>query len=291
MKYQGKVYRPPNEFDSLIIQATMGCPHNKCIFCNMYSDRRFKIRPLEEIMKDLEEGKHQSKKEVESIFFADGNTILMKTKDLLRILKFCKELFPKLKRVTMYGSAQFINLKSLDELIELKRAGLTRIHCGMESGDNKVLKLMNKGFTRDEMAKAGNMVKRANIELSLYYIVGLGGRDLSEDHAINSGDLISRINPNFIRLRTLIPFGNTPLYKLYKEGDFKILNAHEAIKETKLFVKSLNRINSCFLSDHVSNHFNINGKFPEDKENIIEQLDCLLYLDKSNFRSPTSGVL
>ncbi len=291
IKYEGTVYRPPSEFDSLIIQATIGCPHNKCSFCNMYSERKFRIRSLEAIMKDLEIGKAQHGKDVESIFFGDGNTILIKTKDLLKLLDYCKEIFPKLKRVTMYGSAQYINLKSLDELIKLNKAGLSRIHCGMESGDNDVLKLMNKGFTRDEMSRAGNLIKKSNIELSLYYIVGLGGTDLSKNHAINSAKLINEINPDFIRLRTLIPFKNTPLYKLYLENNFKVLNAHEALKETKLFVKTLNNINSYFLSDHVSNHCNVNGKLQEDKEEILEQLDYALSLDKSSFRAPTLGIL
>ena len=257
----------------------------------MYSEINFRIRSLEDIIKDLEVGKDQHGKDVESIFFGDGNTILMKTKDLLKLLDYCKELFPKLKRVTMYGSAQYINLKSLDELIKLNKAGLSRIHCGMESGDNNVLKLINKGFTRREMSKAGNLIKEANIELSLYYIVGLGGTDLSENHAINSATLINEINPDFIRLRTLMPFKNTPLYKLYIENNFKILNAHEALKETKLFVKTLDNINSHFLSDHISNYCNVGGKLPEDKEEIIKQLDYALSLDCSSFRSPTLGIL
>ena len=257
----------------------------------MYSDKQFRIRPLKEIMKDLEKGKSQSEKEVENIFFADGNTILMKTKDLLELLDYCRELFPKLKRVTMYGSAQFINLKDLDELTRLKKAGLTRIHSGMESGDNDVLKLMNKGFTREEMLKAGKLIKKANIELSLYYIVGLGGKNLSEQHVLNSAKLINEINPEFIRLRTLIPFEDTPLYDLYKNNKFKLLNPHEAIKETKLFVKTLDNIDSYFLSDHVANYYKVNGKLPEDKEEIIEELDKALSLDKSSFRSPISGIL
>jgi radical SAM superfamily enzyme YgiQ (UPF0313 family) len=291
IRYEGTIYRPPSEFDSLIIQATIGCPHNKCKFCNMYKDKRFRIRPLKDIMEDLETGKTQYGKGVENIFFGDGNTILMKTEDLLKLLRYCNELFPKLKKITMYGSAQYINLKNLDELIRLKKAGLSRIHCGMESGDDDVLKFVSKGYTREEMLKAGRLIKRADIELSLYYIVGLGGAGLSENHAINSGTLINKINPDFIRLRTLLLFKDAPLYELYKENKFQLLNAHEALEETKLLVKTLDNINSLFLSDHISNYYKVNGKFPEDKERILEELDYALSLDKSNFRSPTSGTL
>lgn len=291
MRYEGTIYRPPSEFDSLIIQATIGCPHNKCSFCNMYKERKFRIRPLEDIIKDLELGREHYGENVEKIFFSDGNTILMKTNDLLRLLNYCNKLFPNLKRITMYGSAQYINLKTLDEFVKLKKAGLSRIHCGMESGDDDVLRLMNKGFSSEEMLKAGTLIKKVNIELSLYYIVGLGGTDLSKKHAVNSSKLINKINPDFIRLRTLIPFENTPLYKLFVENKFKVLNPHEALEETKLFVENLDNITSYFLSDHISNYCNVNGKFPEDKDKILNKLDKALSLDISSFRSPTSGVL
>ena len=291
MRYQGTIYRPPSEFDSLIIQATIGCPHNRCSFCNMYSDRKFRIRPLKDIIEDLELARAKLGKDVKKIFFGDGNTILMKTEDLLEILHHSNKLFPNLKRITMYGSAQYINLKTLDEFIKLREAGLSRIHCGMESGDNDVLKLMNKGFTKEDMLKAGTLIKKANIDLSLYYIVGLGGTDLSKKHAINSSKLINQINPDFIRLRTLIPLKNTHLYELYIENKFEILNAHDALKETKLFVENLDDVTSYFLSDHVLNHCNVNGKLPEDKDKILQELDYRLSLDLSNFRSPEIGGL
>lgn len=291
MRYQGTIYRPPSEFDSLIIQATIGCPHNRCSFCNMYSDRKFRIRPVKEIIEDLELARAKLGKDVKKIFFGDGNTILMKTEDLLKLLHHSSKLFPNLKRITMYGSAQYINLKALDEFVKLREAGLSRIHCGMESGDNDVLKLMNKGFTNEDMLKAGTLIKKANIDLSLYYIVGLGGTDLSKKHAINSSKLINQINPDFIRLRTLIPFKNTPLYELYRENKFQLLNGHDALKETKLFVENLEDVTSCFLSDHVLNHCNINGKLPEDKDKILKEIDNRLSLDLSNFRSPEIGTL
>ena len=291
MRYEGRIYRPPSEFDSLIIQATIGCPHNRCSFCNMYSDRKFRIRSVEDIIEDLESAKEKYGQSIEKIFFSDGNTILMKTNDLLKILHHSNKLFPFLRQVTMYGSAQFINLKSPGELSKLKQAGLSRIHCGMESGDDDVLKLMNKGFTRQEMSKAGNLIKDTGIELSLYYIVALGGVDLSHNHAVNSATLINEINPDFIRLRTLIPFRDTPISQMYKEGVFELLNAHQAIRETKLFIEKLDNIDSHLLSDHVSNYCNISGIFPDDKDAMFRDLDFCLSLDISSFRAPDSGNL
>lgn len=291
MRYEGRIYRPPSEFDSLIIQATIGCPHNRCSFCNMYSDRKFRIRSIEDIIEDLNSAKETYGNSVEKIFFSDGNTILMKTNDLLKILHHSNKIFPFLRQVTMYGSAQFINLKTLDELSKLRQAGLSRIHCGMESGDDNVLKLMNKGFTRQEMSRAGNLIKDASIELSLYYIVALGGVDLSHNHAVNSATLINEINPDFIRLRTLIPFRDTPVSQMYKEGSFKLLNAHESIRETKLFIEKLDNIDSHLLSDHVSNYCNISGVFPDDKDLMFKDLDFCLSLDISSFRAADSGSL
>lgn len=291
IKYEGTIYRPPSEFDSLIIQATIGCPHNKCNFCTMYRDRKFQIKKLDEIKKDLDYAKSKYGSSVEKIFFSDGNTILMKTEDLLDLLNYSNQLFPSLKRITMYGSAQYINLKTSDEIKQLKEAGLTRIHSGMESGDDEVLKLINKGFNSKEMIKAGQLVKKAGIELSLYYIVGIGGKNYSEKHAINSAKVINEINPDFIRLRTFIPFKGTVLHDMYKNNEFELLNAHEAIRETKLLVHGLKGIKICLLSDHISNHWKVKGKVPHEKENILKELDYALSLDISNFRSPEKGTL
>ncbi|KDR96310.1 Radical SAM superfamily protein [Peptoclostridium litorale DSM 5388] len=291
MKYEGVVYRPPSEFDSLIVQATIGCPHNRCIFCNMYSDRNFRIRPVSEIKEDLEEAMSEFGDCVKKIFFADGNTILMKTDELLDILRFCRDSFPNLKSVTMYGSAQYILLKSQDELNALKSAGLSRIHSGMESGDDEVLRLIDKGYTAEQMARAGRMVKSAGIELSVYFLCGVGGKKLSRQHALNSAKIINLINPDFIRLRTLMPFEGTRIYDMYKSGEFELLSPHEALFETRLLVEHLNVQGSQFLSDHVSNYENIKGVLPGDREKMLDDIDEALELDPSEFRSPEKGVL
>lgn len=151
MRYKGTVYRPPSEGNSLIIQATIGCPHNQCSFCNMYKDAQFRIRSVDEIKKDLEMAKEYYGDLIETVFFADGNTILMKTKDLIEIFEYTRALFSKVHRITIYGSAKYILLKSVDELRQLRAAGLKRLHSGMESGDDAVLNLLNKGATADEV--------------------------------------------------------------------------------------------------------------------------------------------
>lgn len=155
MRYEGTIYRPPSEAGSLLIQATIGCPHNKCTFCKMYKDIKFKIRPVQDIKEDLLAARNYYGEFVESLFFPDGNTILMKTDQLVEIFEYASELFPHLSRITVYGSARFVNRKSLDDLKRLYQAGLRRVHTGMESGDDITLARISKGTTSQEIIAAG----------------------------------------------------------------------------------------------------------------------------------------
>ncbi|SFM12416.1 radical SAM protein [Pelosinus propionicus] len=234
MRYEGVVYRPPSEAGSLLIQATIGCPHNQCTFCGMYKEKEFRIRSIAEIKEDLNQAKKVYSNTVETLFFPDGNTILMKTSDLVEIIHYAKETFPGLQRITMYGSSKYILRKSDEELLLLQNSGLTRIHSGMESGDDIVLKQICKGASAKETILAGRKVKKAGIELSEYVMLGIGGRERSRDHARNSAKALNQINPDFIRLRTFIPMSGTQLYEEYLQGTFRLLNAHDALQETRL---------------------------------------------------------
>jgi len=286
MRYEGMVYRPPSEANSVIIQATVGCPYNQCAFCCMYRESKFKIRPVNEIKEDLVMARDHCGDGVQSVFFADGNTIVMKTKELVEIFAYAREVFPHLKRITVYGSARFIVKKTVDELRSLREAGLKRIHSGMESGDDEVLALINKGTDQAGIIRAGLMVKEAGIELSEYMIVGAGGKALSRQHAINSALALNEINPDFIRLRTFMPAKGTKMHALYKSGQFTILSPHEALTEIKLFVEHLEGIGSMFLSDHISNYWDVHGKLPEEKSKMLREIDYALTLPLKSFRDP-----
>ncbi|EEG79053.1 radical SAM protein [Dethiobacter alkaliphilus] len=286
MRYEGMVYRPPSEAGSLIIQATVGCPHNRCTFCSMYRQSRFRLRSVDEIKEDLAMARDYYGDSVRTIFLADGNTIVMKTDHLVEILRCIRQLFPAVERITSYGSARFITKKKPADWVALREAGLSRIHSGMESGDDEVLRLQNKGVDAQGIVRAGQMIKDAGIELSEYIIVGAGGKTLSEQHAQNSARVLNRINPDFIRLRTLMPAQGTPLYDMFKKGDFKLLSPHEALAETRLFIEHLEGISSTLYSDHISNYWNVSGKFPGDKEAMLKQIDHALSLDEKQFRDP-----
>jgi radical SAM superfamily enzyme YgiQ (UPF0313 family) len=252
----------------------------------MYRESRFKIRPVKDIKEDLDMARDYYGNQVRSVFFADGNTIVMKTKELVEIFTYAQEVFPGLERITVYGSARFILKKSVAELRLLRDAGLQRIHSGMESGDNEVLSLINKGTDREGIIRAGLMIKEAAIELSEYIIVGVGGKSLTRQHAINSATALNEINPDFIRLRTFMPSKGTQMHAMYKNGEFSILSPHEALLETKLFVDNLQKIDSLLYSDHVSNYCDVHGRLPHDKEKMLQQIDYALTLPEASFRNP-----
>jgi radical SAM superfamily enzyme YgiQ (UPF0313 family) len=283
MRYEGVVYRPPSEANSMIIQVTLGCPHNRCSFCGMYRSKRYRVRPLEEVLEDLAEAREVYGEGVTSFFFADGNTIAVRTDYLEKVFRETMILFPKCERITLYGSAKFINRKSVEDLRRLKEAGLSRIHSGLESGDGETLLRINKGITPEEAAAAGTKVMEAGISLSEYILVGIAGKERSREHARGSADVLNKINPDFIRLRTYVPLLDTPLGNEYQEGTFSLLGPHDAIRETLLLIENL-EVDSLLLSDHISNYCNVQGKLPGDKPKMMEILKRALQCPEDSFR-------
>jgi len=290
VRYEGMIYRPPSESNSLLIQSTIGCPHNRCTFCAMYKDIQFRIRPVKEIKEDLTAAKKAYGDRVKTIFLPDGNSIIMKTEELVDIFSYAYEVFPQLTRITLYGSARFINIKSEKELVRLKNAGLGRIHSGMETGNDYLLTKIQKGATAQEIIAAGQKILNAGIELSEYVLIGIGGREHSTAHALSSAAVLNAIHPHFIRLRTYIPMPGTQLFTEYKQGAFHLLQPHEALTETKLFISNLTA-NSFLASDHYSNYAYVNGQIPRDKPVMLDMIDKLLSIPEDHFRPPAIGNL
>ena len=290
MRYEGTVYRPPSEANSLILQITLGCPHNGCAFCDMYRDRRFRVRPLAEVLEDLETAHRTYGTNVRSIFLADGNSIILSNAKLLPILARATELFPDLERITSYGSAKFLIRKSQDDLAALCRAGLTRIHSGMESGDPVTLEAINKGATVQQMIEAGQRVKAAGMELSEYIMVGVAGAEHALEHGAASGRALSQIEPDFVRLRTYVPREGTPHYEAWRAGAYRLVTAKEALHETRALVENLTG-RTTLLSDHISNFYNISGRLPDDRQAMLDEIDYALTLPDSAFRPPTETLI
>ncbi len=282
MKYEEPVFRPPSEANSLLIQATIGCPHNRCTFCSMYKKKKFNIRSLAELIEELEEARTLYGNQVRTIFFPDGNTIVMKTNDLVTLFEAARDKFPHLERITVYGSSKFINRKSSEEWERLAAAGLNRVHSGLESGDDIVLKHINKGVTAEEAISAGKKVKQAGVELSEYVLVGIGGLKHWQQHAVNTARVLNEINPDFIRLRTYTPIPGTILYDEYSKGEFELPGPLEALREVRMLVENLT-CDSMLLSDHISNYWNVQGRPSADKAALLAELDYALSLPESKF--------
>lgn len=284
MRYEGPIYRPPSEAGSLLIQATVGCPHNKCTFCMVYKKGPlYRVRPVKEICEDIDEALELYGDTVKSLFFPAGNTIAMPTAQLAAICRYSSKKFRNLQRITVYGSSRYIAQKGLAELITLRKAGLSRIHVGLESGDDQVLKRVKKGTNAAEQIKAGRLVKEAGIELSEYVILGLGGAGSSQSHAVKTAEALNAIEPDFVRLRTLVPKINTLLLHEIKKGRFQLLSAHQVLRQTQLLLENL-QCQTNLASDHYTNYLDLCGKLPEDKHRLFGEIDRALERAPSSFR-------
>lgn len=272
MRYEGMIYRPPSEAYSLIVQVTIGCSQNRCIFCNMFKEKRFRIRKVEEVLEDLKDARDRYQY-VEKIFLADGDALICKMPDLERILNFIQDNFKECKQVTLYGSPRSILMKKQEELNRLKELGISMIYMGLESGNDEVLTYMKKGVTSKEMIEAANKVKNADIRLSVTAISGLGGRRLWREHARDTGLVLSQMKPDYIGLLTLMIEKDLPLYQKIQEGDFELLNPYDILVETKEMLKYIDCPDCIFRSNHASNYVNLRGTLNQDKEAMIQMLD------------------
>ena len=284
MRYDGPIYRPPSEADSLLVQATVGCPHNLCTFCMVYKGGvKFKVRPVAEIKADLDEAAGNYGSLARTLFFPAGNTIAMPAAALAEICRYSYALFPRLQRITVYGSSQYIRRQGPDRLENLAQAGLGRIHVGVESGDDVILTRIRKGAASQDHIAAGQMARAAGIEINAYVILGIGGQDRTASHARETARVINEMQPEVVRLRTFVPKVNTPLLAEVQAGRFKMLSPHQVLTETMAL---LERITTPTLvtSDHYTNYLEVAGHLPEDRETMLEALRQALQRDESTFR-------
>ncbi|QEK12477.1 B12-binding domain-containing radical SAM protein [Crassaminicella thermophila] len=275
MRYEGSVFRPPSEAYSLIIQATIGCSHNKCTFCSMYKDKKFRIRDIKEIEEDLEMARNYYS-HVKRIFLADGNALVLKTENLEKILLKIKELFPECERVGIYSAPKDILRKSVEELKHLKKLGLGIAYLGVESGSDEILEHIQKGVTSEEIIQAGKRIVSSGINLSVTLISGLGGKEKWLKHAKESARIINEINPHYLGLLTLLIQPGTKIYDEVKNGEFKLLTPKEVVLETKELIENLNVENCIFRSNHASNYVALAGTLPNDKKHLLKQLSSML---------------
>jgi len=212
---------------------------------------------------------------VKTAFIGDSDSLIMKTPDLQEVVEFMHQTFPTLERITSYARAKTVLRKTPEELAQLRQAGLTRLHLGLETGDDELLEFIDKGATAEEMIDAGKRVREAGMSLSEYVILGMGGQDKWEQHARGTARVLNAIDPDFIRVRTLIVFPGTPIQDSIERGEFRQISVEGVLREERLLIELL-EVNSEFVSDHVSNYLPINGKLPQAKPEMLEQIDAVL---------------
>ena len=272
MRYVGSVYRPPSEARSLIVQVTYGCSHNTCAFCSMYKEKRFAVRPLDEVLEDFHAARRLYPR-VERVFLADGDALVRRAAELETILKTVRELFPECTRVTCYASPDSIRIRTEEELRALRAAGLTMVYMGLESGCDAVLEKMRKGHDAAFIVEMGRKVRRCGIALSVTAITGLGGPELLERHAADTAAAFSAMNPEYIGMLTLMVEPGTPLYDWVRDGAFRLLTPAEDLRETRLLVEGLDSPGSVFRMNHASNYLALRGTLNRDRDAMLAQLD------------------
>ena len=276
IKYVGDVYRPPSEAYSLIVQATIGCTHNKCSFCKMFKEKRFQTRPTEDIIADFAWARKRYRS-VPRIFLADANALCLKTDKLMPILTYIEETFPECERVTIYGRASDVLRKTEDELRQLREHGLTMVYIGAESGSDKVLEMCRKGETRQQLIDAVKRIEKVGIKASVTFISGLAGKDGWEDHAIQTGTMITEMNASYVSLLTLLVDPQAPMYEDIQSGRLKLLTPQEVLAETHLMLENANPEKTCiFRSNHASNYLSLKGDLPQDRDRFLAQIEAAM---------------
>jgi radical SAM superfamily enzyme YgiQ (UPF0313 family) len=300
MRYYGNVVRPPSEAWSYILQITYGCSHNKCTFCSTYLDKPFRVRPVKEVLEDIEMAR-STIPHTRRVFLADGNALVLSTRQLVPILDALDKAFPNLERVSIYANAQDILRKSEEELATLYRKKLGMIYMGLESGDEGILRRVKKGATAAEMIEA---VKKAQavgpsiprqarddagsgrgFKVSVIGILGLGERQRSREHAIATGQVVSAMDPAYFSLLTLMVVPGTGLYRQYQAGQFVLIEPLEMLEEMRVMIQHMEGLTRCvFRTNHASNYLPLAGTLPQDKEKLLATLDRALAQGKSVLR-------
>lgn len=283
LTYDEPLFRPPSEAYSLIFQVTTGCSWNQCAFCEMYTSKKFKVKGEDEILNEINDASAYFQ-DTRKVFLADGNALVLSTRRLLNILKHLKSKFPKLSRVSAYASCGDLEKKSPAELLELKEAGLKLIYVGIETGDEELLKLINKGETVQSIEQNLIKAQNAGIKTSVMILTGLGGKGYSNQHALNSAKIVSTVQPDFLSTLVLsFPYG-VEHYKKRFLGDFEEMNNIELLQELRLFLSETSLTSTIFRSDHASNYLSLKGILERDKEKLVSQLDLAI-------GDPNSGIL
>ena len=278
MRYEGDIYRPPGEWKSYLLQCTIGCSNNTCTFCSMYKSKRYRVRPLEEVLEDIQMAQSTWYKNTETVFLCDGDAINLPMDYLLAVLDALYKAFPRLRRVTTYAGPLSTLRKSPEELRIIRDAGLQRTYLGVETGDNALLKHVHKGVGADGMLEAGQRLVAAGFDLWAIVITGLegGGRDALERNAALTAKMINDMNPKHLSSMTLLAIEGTPLYAEVQRGELTLQTPFETLLETRELVRQIELSGLHYTSNHASNYLPIKCTLKEDRDRIVAELDEII---------------
>lgn len=283
MQYEGSVFRPPSEAASLLIQVTIGCAWNKCTFCDMYADKKFRVRSMDEIMADLKEGaRHQG--HFTRIFLCDGDAMALSADKLFEILAAIGKLYPGLESVRAYGNGRDILSKTPEQLANMREMGLDMVYLGLESGSDKVLAEVNKGITRAEMIEAAKMLKKAGIKQSISIIAGLGGAEDWREHTLETASALNEMQPEYVGMLVLTPGSDSRLHSETATACVQPPPAMQVLEEMRLMLENLDLSDCFFSSAHPSNYATVKGHLPEDREKMVAFVNRLIEQENSGAR-------
>jgi radical SAM superfamily enzyme YgiQ (UPF0313 family) len=285
MKYEGVVIRPPSEANSLILQVTIGCSHNKCTFCPAYKAKRFRIRTFTEIKEDIDEARLNTP-HYRRVFLADGDALIMPQEKLLRIAAYLQEAFPSLQRIGIYGNAKSILKKSVSQLQALKEHKISIIYLGIESGDEETLQQVHKGTTYKKIVEAGQRVKAAGIKLSVTVLLGIAGVERSIPHAQKTAQILTEIQPDYVGALTLMLIPEAPLHRTAEEGNFTLPSPFDLLQELRIMLAESDLHHCLFFSNHASNYLPIRARLPKDKESSLHLIDEVLAAGNASLLKP-----
>lgn len=284
INYVGPVFRPPSEADSLIIQATLGCSHNKCTFCGSFLTKHFRVRSLQEIRQDLRDARFLGP--VRRIFLADGDALCIPQKRLVEVLRAINEELPSVERVGIYANARDVLRKSEEELSALRDLKLKIIYLGLETGDRELLVQIRKGATYEQMVEAARRVKAAGILLSVTVLLGIGGTEQSERHARETARILTEMDPDYVGALSVILVPGTPLHGDFEQGRFTLPDPFGLIEELRIMIEESSFTNCVFRSNHASNYLPVKATLPRDKGAILQAIDRVLYAKDSRMLRP-----
>ncbi len=276
MRYEGTIYRPPSEAESYILQATIGCSWNKCVYCDMYREKDFRVRALDETLDDLRTAAKLSERRIDKVFVADGDALVLDMDHWSAILDAARSELPRLKQVSCYAMAKNILSKSDRELETLRKSGLDLLYIGPESGDDPTLKRIAKGSTHADHVEAARKAKAAGMRISVIALLGIAGVERSQVHAEKTAELVTAMDPEYFAALTTSVVPNTPLVKLRDKGFWQLPTVPRMLEELRTIVDLARPTNALFRTNHASNYLALGGRLPRDREAIVSALDGAL---------------